>query len=44
VEVERYDPRKDKEALKDLYNDFIESKSYFPSNWNSFEYELNKNI
>ncbi len=40
----RYDPRKDKEALNELFNDFIENKSYFSSNWNKFEYELNKRL
>ena len=44
MEVERYDPRKDKEALTDFFNDFIQSKSYFTSNWNNFEYELNKRL
>lgn len=44
MEVERYDPRKDKEALTDLFNDFIQSKSYFTSNWNNFEDELNKRL
>ncbi len=44
MEVERYDPRRDKEALKDLFNDFIQNKSYFHSNWNNFEYELNKRV
>lgn len=44
MEVERYDPRKDKEALTDLFNDFVQSKSYFTSNWNNFEDELNKRL
>ena len=44
MEVERYDPRRDKKALKDLFYDFIQNKSYFPSNWNNFEYELNKRL
>ena len=44
MDVERYDPRKDKEALTDLFNDFVQSKSYFTSNWNNFEYELNKRL
>ena len=44
MEITRYDPRKDKEALNELFNDFIESKSYFSSNWNKFEYELNKRL
>ena len=44
MEVERYDPRTDKEGLKDLFTDFIQNKSYFKSNWNNFEYELNKRL
>ncbi len=44
MEITRYDPRKDKEALNELFNDFIEHKSYFSSNWNKFEYELNKRL
>jgi len=44
LQVHRYDPRKDKEALIDLFNDFVQNKSYFSSNWNSFEYELNKRL
>lgn len=44
MEITRYDPRKDKEALNELFNDFIENKSYFSSNWNKFEYELNKRL
>jgi len=44
LSIERYDPRKDKEDLKELFTDFIKNKSYFPSNWNNFEYELNKRL
>jgi len=44
LEITRYDPRKDKEALIELFNNFIENKSYFSSNWNKFEYELNKRL
>jgi len=44
LEITRYDPRKDKEALNELFNDFIENKSYFSSNWNKMEYELNKRL
>lgn len=42
ITIERYDPRKDRDALKELFEDFIKNKSYFDSNWNKFEYELNK--
>ena len=40
--VERYDPRVDKDALKEIFEDFIENKSYFFSHWERFEEELNK--
>ncbi|MFX1574375.1 MAG: GNAT family N-acetyltransferase [Promethearchaeota archaeon] len=42
IVIDRYDPRSDKEALKALFNDFIENKSYFFSHWQKFEEELNK--
>ncbi len=40
--IDRYDPRVDKEALKDIFKDFIENKSYFFSHWEKFEEELNR--
>ena len=40
--TDRYDPRVDKEALKDLFKDFIAVKSYFFSTWERFEEELNR--
>ena len=40
--VDRYDPRSDKEALKEIFQDFIEHKSYFFSHWQKFEEELNR--
>jgi hypothetical protein len=40
--IDRYDPRNDKEALKEIFQDFIEHKSYFFSHWQKFEEELNK--
>ena len=40
--IQRYDPRVDKDALKELFEDFIENKSYFVSHWEKFEDELNK--
>lgn len=40
--IDRYDPRSDKEALKEIFQDFIENKSYFFSHWQKFEEELNK--
>jgi len=40
--IERYDPRVDKEAIKEIFEDFIENKSYFFSHWAKFEEELNK--
>ena len=42
ITIERFDPRKDRDDLKELFEDFIKNKSYFDSNWNKFEYELNK--
>ncbi|MBY9014369.1 MAG: GNAT family N-acetyltransferase [Candidatus Lokiarchaeota archaeon] len=41
ITTDRYDPRLDKEVLKEIFEDFIENKSYFLSNWNKFEKELN---
>lgn len=40
--IDRYDPRVDKEALKELFKDFISIKSYFFSHWEKFEEELNR--
>ena len=40
--IDRYDPRSDKEALKGIFQDFIEHKSYFFSHWQNFEEELNR--
>ncbi len=40
--VDRYDPRSDKEGLKEIFLDFIEHKSYFFSHWQKFEDELNR--
>ncbi len=40
--VDRYDPRGDKEGLKEIFLDFIEHKSYFFSHWQKFEDELNR--
>ncbi|MGV9200554.1 MAG: GNAT family N-acetyltransferase [Promethearchaeia archaeon] len=42
IVVERYDPRKDKDALKEIFEDFIENKCYFSSQWDKFEKELDK--
>lgn len=44
ITIDRYDPRRDKDDLKDLFDVFIKNKSYFDSNWNKFEYELNKRL
>jgi len=44
IETDRYDPRLDKEALKDIFADFIENKAYFASTWQDFEKELNKRV
>jgi L-amino acid N-acyltransferase YncA len=40
--IDRYDPRLDKEELKEIFEDFIENKSYFFSHWKKFEEELNR--
>ncbi|MBD3255861.1 MAG: hypothetical protein GF383_12265 [Candidatus Lokiarchaeota archaeon] len=43
MEIKRYDPRKDKDALKELFENFKQNKKfYFEANWNKFEKELNK--
>ena len=39
---DRYDPRVDKEALKEIFKEFIAYKSYFFSTWERFEEELNR--
>jgi L-amino acid N-acyltransferase YncA len=44
IEIDRYDPRKDKQELKELFKDFIQNKCYFDSNWDKFEKELNKRV
>jgi len=40
--IDRYDPRVDKEALREIFKDFIANKSYFFSHWDKFEDELNR--
>ena len=42
--IERYDPRIDKDELKEIFEDFIENKSYFFSHWEKFEAELNRRV
>jgi hypothetical protein len=44
MEIERFDPRRDKAGLKEIFDDFIQNKSYFPSDWSKFEEELNRRI
>jgi len=44
IETDRYDPRLDRDALKEIFEDFIENKSYFISTWKEFEKELNKRV
>lgn len=44
IQIDRYDPRKDKDALKELFEDFIQNKTYFKSTWKQFEEELNKRV
>ncbi len=40
--VDRYDPRADKDALKEIFINFIAIKSFFFSTWEKFEEELNR--
>ncbi len=42
--IDRYDPRLDKDDLKEIFEDFIENKSYFFSHWEKFETELNRRV
>ncbi|MHA1293062.1 MAG: GNAT family N-acetyltransferase [Promethearchaeota archaeon] len=44
IEVNRYDPRQDKAALKELFDDFIQNTAYFSCEWKKFEEELNKRV
>ncbi len=44
VKIGRYDPRQDKESLRELFEDFIQNKSYFESSWKQFEEVLNKRV
>ena len=40
IVTDRYNPREDKEALKDLFEDFNKNLSYFPVEWEQFNKEL----
>jgi len=44
IVTDRYDPRLDRNALKEIFEDFIENKSYFISTWQELEKELNKRV
>jgi len=44
IVTDRFDPRLDKDAVKEIFEDFIENKSYFISSWQEFEKELNKRV
>lgn len=44
IETDRYDPRLDRESLQEIFEDFIQNKSYFLSTWQEFEKELNKRV
>ena len=44
VEIDRYDPRQDKEDLKELFEDFKENKAYFDADWKRFEDVVNKRV
>jgi L-amino acid N-acyltransferase YncA len=42
--IDRYDPRKDKDALREIFEVFIENKAFFKSTWEKFEKELNERV
>jgi RimJ/RimL family protein N-acetyltransferase len=44
IVTDRFDPRLDKDAVKEIFEDFIENKSYFLSTWQEFEKEINKRV
>ena len=44
LETDRYDPRLDKDVLKEIFEDFITNKAYFSSTWQEFEKEINKRV
>ncbi len=44
IVTDRYDPRLDRDTLKEIFEDFIEKKSYFISTWQELEKELNKRV
>ena len=44
IVTDRFDPRLDKDAVKEIFEDFIENKSYFMSTWQEFEKEINKRV
>jgi len=44
ITTDRYDPRIDRDEVRQIFDDFIENKSYFISTWQEFEKELNKRV
>ena len=40
IVIDRYDPRVDRDALKEIFEDFIKNKCYFFSHWQKFEQEF----
>jgi len=44
IVIDRYDPRVDRDALKEIFEDFIKNKAYFFSHWQKFEKELDKRV
>ena len=42
--IDRYNPRDDKEELKELFEDFAENKLYFSTSWEEFEKELSERV
>ncbi len=44
IVIDRYNPRDDKEELKELFEDFAENKLYFKTSWQDFEKVLNERV
>lgn len=44
IVIDRYNPRDDKEELKELFEDFAENKLYFSTSWEEFEKELSERV
>ena len=44
IVIDRYNPRDDKEELKELFEDFAENQLYFKTSWEEFEKVLDKRV